>query len=406
MCAINSTGLWHDVLAHFEAPPEEKRPATKMNIFAISGFPRRETVSSNVLAYYLDPNTPHGMDTLWLDALWAQMWNTAPSGIPIPPLPDPTDCTVRTEYVTEAGNRIDLLLEFEDTSIIIENKVNAALNNPLDDYVTEASKRVGCKHVYLVLLHASEGIMAPEYVCNLQRGVGIFDVTYDALFDRVLAKLGTVGMDADTRSLDVLYQFIDNYSPHRNEEKTMNHDKGIEQFLEQARGIEKQVINARDSYRLFVQSAVAKMNYLHEIVASDQVADVNGRAVKLIDQWSWQENKKDAALNIYQAFKYQVQGLQHDVILEFYMIDPRSAIDQNAPIEAIWIKAYRDKNPGERKTPSQEKRAIILPFWRRLGVNISDDESVILDAIRAERVRTLTEAVKELPLVDETNFDA
>ena len=43
--------------------------ATRPNIFRVAGFPRRETVSSNVLAYFFDPAEGHGLKDLMLKAL-------------------------------------------------------------------------------------------------------------------------------------------------------------------------------------------------------------------------------------------------------------------------------------------------------------------------------------------------
>ena len=40
-----------------------------VNVFTVAGFPRRETVASNVLAFLLDPNERHGFGTTFVDAL-------------------------------------------------------------------------------------------------------------------------------------------------------------------------------------------------------------------------------------------------------------------------------------------------------------------------------------------------
>jgi hypothetical protein len=47
-------------------PDRVKRRPTLMEI---AGYPHYENVCSNILAFYLDPEEPHGLGTLVLDAL-------------------------------------------------------------------------------------------------------------------------------------------------------------------------------------------------------------------------------------------------------------------------------------------------------------------------------------------------
>lgn len=66
---INASDTWHDAIAVFTEVPASSTEATRPNIFRIAGFPRRETVSSNVLAYFFDPAEGHGLKDLMLKAL-------------------------------------------------------------------------------------------------------------------------------------------------------------------------------------------------------------------------------------------------------------------------------------------------------------------------------------------------
>lgn len=56
---INASDTWHDAIAVFTEVPASSTEATRPNIFRIAGFPRRETVSSNVLAFF--STLPKGM---------------------------------------------------------------------------------------------------------------------------------------------------------------------------------------------------------------------------------------------------------------------------------------------------------------------------------------------------------
>mgnify|MGYP001010053375 FL=1 len=44
-------------------------PPAPVNLFTVAGFPRRETVASNVLAFLLDPNERHRFGTTFVDGL-------------------------------------------------------------------------------------------------------------------------------------------------------------------------------------------------------------------------------------------------------------------------------------------------------------------------------------------------
>ncbi|WP_288270933.1 PD-(D/E)XK nuclease family protein, partial [uncultured Bifidobacterium sp.] len=69
MNGIDKSGTWHDAIARFTEVPASSAEATHPNIFCIAGFPRRETVSSNVLAYFFDPAENHGLKDMMLKAL-------------------------------------------------------------------------------------------------------------------------------------------------------------------------------------------------------------------------------------------------------------------------------------------------------------------------------------------------
>ncbi|WP_426816809.1 PD-(D/E)XK nuclease family protein [Winslowiella sp. 2C04] len=97
------------------------------NLFSVGARGHYENPVSDVLAFYLDPDGEHGLDTLTLDALLACLEEASDlaSALIKPP---------EREVSTVAGNRIDLLLESNEWVMIIENKIGHLLNNPFDDY--------------------------------------------------------------------------------------------------------------------------------------------------------------------------------------------------------------------------------------------------------------------------------
>ena len=102
-----------------EGPPPQ--PKTFMEI---AGY--KETKFSNMLAFYMDPEEEHGLGDLLpqalLECVERDEFGTLSSE------------NIHTEYHTKKGNRIDIVAEYDDLIIGIENKLWSAVHNDLDDY--------------------------------------------------------------------------------------------------------------------------------------------------------------------------------------------------------------------------------------------------------------------------------
>ncbi len=113
----------------------------RKNMIEISGFPRWETVNSNLLAFYFDNNEEHGFNNLFIDSLYDIIEEKTNIQIFKRQIFE-TDFSVEREWITVNGKRIDILLsenynedEFNSNwAIIIENKLNANLYNDLLNY--------------------------------------------------------------------------------------------------------------------------------------------------------------------------------------------------------------------------------------------------------------------------------
>lgn len=118
------------------------------NIFDLSGFPHYETVWSNLYAYFLKDDEEHGLKDLFLSALLSLINKQT---LIFQNLKSFDSFSVEREIITKNGNYIDLLIYQEDenstiqNAIIIENKVNAALNNDLSEYFNsiKAKNKIG-----------------------------------------------------------------------------------------------------------------------------------------------------------------------------------------------------------------------------------------------------------------------
>ena len=153
----------------------------------IAGYAHKENAFSNVLAFFLDPNKPHGLGTLFLNALARtgkfqhhREWTDS-------------NVSVEREVPTDAGNQIDILIQSDSHVILIENKIYARVANPLDDYKTFAyDLKPRCRNIRLLLLtlnsttagspHRFENITHQQFVAQIRVLLGRFITSADARY--------------------------------------------------------------------------------------------------------------------------------------------------------------------------------------------------------------------------------
>ena len=232
------------------------RTARPVNVFELSGFPRWELVASNVLGFFLDPLERHGLGTTFIDGI-LKLAHGKPSvqrdGIEHARLFDAAECvgseawTVRTEFVTYDQSRIDLYLTNADLdlALVIENKVDASVNNPFKSYVERAS---GDFATVLCI------VLAPTIrtIAAVDRRWLTRTVAYDDLFDAVAAAVEARRPLADTRSLTLLEQFIENLSERTQAMDNARDAATLDEYWSAIEGHESQVA---DFFR-----AIAKVN--------------------------------------------------------------------------------------------------------------------------------------------------
>lgn len=182
---------FEELLVEFKKLPDRiERPPTFMEI---SGYPHYENVCSNILAFFMDPEEPHGFGTLVLDALVGAANIAADEGLD-------SNISVEREVSTEAGNRIDILIESDAQAILIENKIYAGATNPFDDYADYLDRIAAgrAKHkILLTVFPTSEGSEC-----------GFANLTYDEFIYAIRAKLGYFVAKVDTRYLTMFLDFL------------------------------------------------------------------------------------------------------------------------------------------------------------------------------------------------------
>lgn len=156
-------------------------PKREANLFSAGARGHYENPVSDVLAFYLDPDGEHGLNTLALDALLACL-PEASNLISVSALVKPPE----REVSTVEGNRIDLLLESDEWVMIIENKIGHLLNNPFDDYTAylDDDSYQGKKPYFIVL--------SP----NGRSPVGWTGVSYPELTRQLTSRLGEAFVSA------------------------------------------------------------------------------------------------------------------------------------------------------------------------------------------------------------------
>lgn len=220
---------------------EIRAPQRPVNVFELSGFPRWETVSSNVLAYFLDPRDQrHGLGTVFVDALLLRLEGAAVLGaegrregmmFQAADALASKAWRVETEASTYDRKRIDIYLTNSELSlaVIIENKLDAALYNPFASYVRRAAREF--ERVLSVVLAPSRrqisGIAEADWVSAA--------LTYDDLFDSARALLSTAE-SPDPRSIDILNQFIENTSEKESRMDAATDADVVERFLDAISG--------------------------------------------------------------------------------------------------------------------------------------------------------------------------
>jgi hypothetical protein len=115
----------------------------------------------------------------------------------------------------------------------------------------------------VVVLHAGDLQLSdfPRCAKGLQANENLFSVNYDELFDQVLNGVGEKLLDADPRAVDLLGQYMDNFSARRNGQDMNKSDQQIRQFADQVKGHEEvayNFLNSLGAYRIGANNKLAK----------------------------------------------------------------------------------------------------------------------------------------------------
>lgn len=217
-------------------------PNMPVTFLEVARMPHYEVVISRIYQFYLIDSEEHGFKDLFLSSLinlikrkWAAKNGSYHSLFD----PLPAHWEVQIEVSTKKGNRIDILIEWEDDAgkkhcIIIENKVLHVLKNDLEDYYTTPEALPENKIGILLTLNKQEA-NHPKFI----------NITHDEWLEEVKTRLGTYMMDGVDRHLFFIRDFILNLSKFTKNKKYMNDFSKF--YFQQPAAIE-QLVKARNIF--------------------------------------------------------------------------------------------------------------------------------------------------------------
>lgn len=241
-----------------------ERPQTFMEI---AGYPHYENVCSNFLAFFFDPEGPHGLGSLFLEALSDSVSIAgAETGFG-------GNVYVEREVGTAQGNRIDILIRSDSHAVLIENKIFAAVANPFEDhaeYLDSSKNGNGDAYedenkirILLTLYPSGEG--AEWCFVNL---------THAAFASAVRPRLGHRVSKADTRYLTFLLDFL-NTLEHLGEGTRMN--QGFVKLLAQRSDEVEKFLASLNQVRSELREKIQQLGALMSLGAYPNVEQIPWR---------------------------------------------------------------------------------------------------------------------------------
>lgn len=192
--ALDGIGKFLTALASVLA----RQPRSQPTFQEIAGIEAREVSCSQTLAFFMDPGREHQMGTLALEAL-SRAGNLGLK------FAGPESYEVRSEDPTQNGKKLDIVVQGRGFVLGIENKLNARLNNPLEDYqahLDDLASESGAQKI-LVILALRPKALGPD---SAESGVKV--VSYRDFLTALKAALPRVLDSAVNKYLTLLIDFI------------------------------------------------------------------------------------------------------------------------------------------------------------------------------------------------------
>lgn len=226
-----------------------------LTFLEIARFPNIENVWSNMLAFYINPNNEHNLFDLILKSLF-ETANIKASIINF------KNIRVRTEYVTDLGNRIDIVIFADNFILGIENKVDAMLHNNLNDYS-----------------NTIEGLAIPQdltiYKIVLSKNRtsttnGFINIIYTDLVKNIKKNIGDFTGYSDTKYLIFLFDFLNNIEKNINSLSMIDNPEVINFFHDNIHKVNKLL----EYHKKISLDLIQKMNAIHSFINKEEIKTI------------------------------------------------------------------------------------------------------------------------------------
>ncbi len=209
------------------------------SIFDIAGYPHYENVSSNILAFFLNPHNEHKLGELLLSSLLNLSGGSETHHVNV---------KVNREVSTNKGSRLDIVIYTDNQIIGIENKIYHTLNNDLEDYSNSLNEWATPDqlHVVKVILSLRKEKESFGFVC----------VTYDEFFSKIKERLGNYVSTSSQKWLLYLIDFMSTIEKLKGD--AMELDESDKFFIENEDRIST-LVNARNKFLSKLYSKVIEL---------------------------------------------------------------------------------------------------------------------------------------------------
>lgn len=210
------------------------QPPKELTLFSIGGKGYYENPTTDLLAFFSDPNQVHGFGDLIIQSFFACLSIEFPDStkLVLPP---------QREVVTRNNKRLDLLLIGDDWILAVENKIQHIQNNPFEDYEQHLKILHPNKKIFMVVLSPSGTSLNATWR----------PVSYATLISEIQNKIEIFFTKQKSTKWFV---FLREFLIHLENEATENvmEDKQIE-FVENNYIVINQIMELRDNYPKIIE---------------------------------------------------------------------------------------------------------------------------------------------------------
>ncbi|WP_423716599.1 PD-(D/E)XK nuclease family protein [Lactiplantibacillus pentosus] len=322
-----------------------------VNIFQLSQYPHWETVTSNIWAYFLNPEKQHNFGALFLEAIFKEIKK---SGVINDRELDEIihsfkHISVNREVVTrdvektsKKMKRIDIEIEGDFGGLVLENKIDAdPKENDLNVYLEQAkADRINTdKPIYFGFLTQ---FAIPNAVNDKWSGnPNYFAIRYDDVFNQIVKLLVKYDYgNFDSRSWDIFLQFVENTSLTKNKERLETEIMDLTVGDEIIRNNAKKIEDSKSKVKKINQGIQDTLENL--VNNMKQLDDEDILGPKWPTKWPPKDDSGSDMLNFW-TFRGNNEGIsfkdniQDKFCIEFYYVRGRSGDTNGKICYKAWI---------------------------------------------------------------------